>query len=455
MKVDIAVTDRRERLKYKNQTQTWAWLEDRFSRPVVTTETVEEFAKMPKAKREELKDQGGLVPGKLRGGSRKAENVLHLSFGMLDADSIPANADFIGKVRGAFPDTKWNAHTTHSHTPEHQRYRLAFAFNRNVKPDELPALLRKVAQKIGMEFFDPCSFEANRMMFWPSHPSNGVFDFKKNDGEPLDVDALLSEYNDWRDVTEWPTCPSESEAVKREIKRQENPTTKGGVIGAFCKAYGVEDAIDTFLSDDYEATATPGRYTYTKGESHGGMVIYDGGNFAYSHHATDPACGKLVNSFDLVRLHKFADLDDKASFKAMSEFAISLDEVKILIAEERAAQASLDFGSNADVKDWRTLLRYQPISKVLENSVWNEMLILTNDPDFERFAYNELANQIQITGKVPWERPDSNSFWREFDTAQIKAILDVHYNCFVKGISDEYCEFSVNFLIPLLTDYAK
>jgi predicted P-loop ATPase len=157
------------------------------------------------------------------------------------------------------------------------------------------------------------------------------------------------------------------------------------------------------------------------------MVIYDGGKFAYSHHATDPACGKLVNAFDLVRLHKFTDLEDKASFKAMSEFAISLDEVKILIAEERTAQANLDFGSNADVKDWRTLLRYQPKSKVLENSVWNEMLILTNDPDFAGFAYNELANQIQITGKVPWERPDSNSFWREFDTAQIKAILDVRY----------------------------
>lgn len=39
------------------------------------------------------------------------------------------------------------------------------------------------------------------------------------------------------------------------------------------------------------------------------MVVYDG-KFAYSHHATDPVCGKLLNAFDLVRLHKFRELDE-------------------------------------------------------------------------------------------------------------------------------------------------
>ena len=41
----------------------------------------------------------------------------------------------------------------------------------------------------------------------------------------------------------------------------------------------------------------------------GGAVLYDGGNFLYSHHATDPASGKLCNAFDLVRLHKFNEED--------------------------------------------------------------------------------------------------------------------------------------------------
>ena len=57
--------------------------------------------------------------------------------------------------------------------------------------------------------------------------------------------------------------------------------------------------------------------------------------FAYSHHATDPACGKLCNSFDLVRIHKFSYLDKdetdsekSASFKAMTDFAMQDGRVK-------------------------------------------------------------------------------------------------------------------------------
>ena len=32
----------------------------------------------------------------------------------------------------------------------------------------------------------------------------------------------------------------------------------------------------------------------------------------YSHHATDPCSGRLVNSFDMTRLHLFGDEDDEA-----------------------------------------------------------------------------------------------------------------------------------------------
>ena len=67
-----------------------------------------------------------------------------------------------------------------------------------------------------------------------------------------------------------------------------------------------------------------------------------------------------------------------------------------------------------------------PRSKVLENSVFNEVLILNNDPDFQNFAFNEMANRIQITGEVPWNRPDDNKFWRDADTAQLSAVRYLH-----------------------------
>ena len=41
-------------------------------------------------------------------------------------------------------------------------------------------------------------------------------------------------------------------------------------------------------------------------------MVYDGDLFLYSHHATDPCSGLLVNAFDLVRPHKYGDKDADA-----------------------------------------------------------------------------------------------------------------------------------------------
>ena len=107
---------------------------------------------------------------------------------------------------------------------------------------------------------------------------------------------------------------------------------------------------------------------------------------------------------------------------------MSLDRVKLQLNAERQAQAQADF--DTETGDWRTLLTYQPKTSILENSVWNEMLILNNDPDFANFAFNELANRIQVTGDMPWERPSDNRFWRDADTAQMKALIDIRYVAF-------------------------
>lgn len=93
-----------------------------------------------------------------------------------------------------------------------------------------------------------------------------------------------------------------------------DPLAKNGVVGAFCRTYDILGAMAAFLPGIYEAVDnTPGRYTYLGGSTTGGAVLYDEGNFLYSHHATDPCSGRLVNAFDMVRLHKFEGLDDDAA----------------------------------------------------------------------------------------------------------------------------------------------
>src|SRR5699024_11669197 len=124
-----------------------------------------------------------------------------------------------------------------------------------------------------------------------------------------------------------------------------------GMIGAYFRAYSIEDTIDLFLAHVEEPSAMVGRYDYIPADSSAGVVVYNG-KFAYSHHATDPASGYLLNAFDLVRLHLFQDLDDISSystatsklpsFKAMTDFALKDELVKAQFAEERKEQAEIE-----------------------------------------------------------------------------------------------------------------
>ena len=156
-----------------------------------------------------------------------------------------------------------------------------------------------VAKEIGIDLFDDTTYEACRLMYWPSTSANGEFFYKTKEGPLLDPDAYLAKYADWRDASTWPVSSRQSEAVRRSITQQADPLEKPGIVGAFCRAYTIEEAIETFLSDVYEPSSMNGRYDYIPADSAAGVVVYDG-KFAYSHHATDPVCGKLLNAFDLV-----------------------------------------------------------------------------------------------------------------------------------------------------------
>ena len=103
----------------------------------------------------------------------------------------------------------------------------------------------------------------------------------------------------------------------------------------------------------YEPTENENRWHLITSGSVAGVEIKDD-KFVYSHHATDPAYLKLCNAFDIVRTHKFGDLDEKASFEAMCEFAMQQDEVRVMAANERLAEAETDF---ANTDDWKKKLR--------------------------------------------------------------------------------------------------
>lgn len=407
--------------KWSNKTITWEALGERLKTTIRTSETVEEYAKMKRADREAAKDKGGFVGGQLSGGRRKRECVASRSMLTMDADA--SSPQFIETYVMLSPYASY-VYTTHGHTPEAPRVRIIVPFTRDVSSDEYQAIARYFAAEWGIDQFDECSYRPHQLMYWPTTPANGEYIFKEVDGEPINPDAYL-EGKPWRDCSLLPTSSRESALREKTGDKKEDPLTKKGVVGAFCRAYSITDVMGEFLTDVYEEAAIPGRYQYKEADSSSGVIVYDD-KFSYSFHASDPACGQLLNAFDLVRVHRYGDEDEKKSYQMMAEYAVTLDAVKLELAKDKDS-AEEDF---ADGDDWRTHLTYMPRSSQLENSAENLILILENDPDYAGFAFNQMAGRVEVIGEVPWSRPESNSFWRDADTAQLKASLDRRYLAF-------------------------
>lgn len=161
--------------------------------------------------------------------------------------------------------------------------------------------------------------------------------------------------------------PPESKANTTAQQKVQDPLTKEGVVGLFNRTYyPISKALEAFLSDVYEPTDNESRWHLIASSSMAGVEIKED-KFVYSHHAKDPAYLKMCNAFDIIRIHRFGDLDDKASYKAMCEFAMEQDEVKMLAASERTAGAETDFSGGEDI-DWQKHLQYEPRSMVLKTT---------------------------------------------------------------------------------------
>lgn len=349
--LSIAYGNSRSAKQWSNKTIRFGELKERLKVTIRTSESAEEYARFPKSKKDTAKDHGGFVAGVLKGGRRKIDTVESRSMVALDGDRI--DPEFLTGYEKAVPYASV-LYSTHSHTAEEPRVRLVFPLARDVSPEEYVAVARYLAQGLGMDYFDECSYQPNQLMYWPSTPSNGEFVYKEAGGAWLDPDDVLSAHPEWLDPTRLPTSSRESRANSISIQKVQDPLEKEGVVGLFNRVFfPINLAMDAFLQDVYEPTDKEDRYHLTESSSMAGVEIKEGGKFAYSHHAKDPAYLKLCNAFDLVRIHKFGGLDDKASFKAMCDFALTIDSVKVEALEERRRQAGEEF---ADGEDWRKSL---------------------------------------------------------------------------------------------------
>lgn len=430
---DIATASTVDSTIWKNKKISWDDFSSRIKNPKVTTETFKEYknlgnTKEGRAQQGRIKDVGGYFGGYLRNGKRSPKNVLHRQLITLDIDY--GHENFWNDFKTIF-NYEAILHITHSHSSENPRFRLLMPMSREVTTEEYIATSRKIAGLLGIENFDNTTFDINRLMFWPSVSSDVEYICKTQRGEWLDPDEILSMYVDWKDISEW---PSNNKTKENRGEKQQDPSEKKGMIGAFCRAYTIEEAIEAFIPD-YEKGEND-RYTYKKGSTANGVIIYDS-KFSYSHHGTDPASGILCNAFDLVRLHKFGDLDNTAnstkSFKAMEEFVRKDKAVKKLIAKEILQSSRNDFRTDADDEDdeidadWMVELETDAKGKYLTTSK-NLNLIFKNDPRLSNlFAYNVFDHRRYITRSAPWREVDDYDLMKNVDYAGARNYVECVY----------------------------
>lgn len=445
-KILVSVAGTRKTKHWPRTETFWSEFAERLRIPVRSPETMEEYLAVPKAKQDELKDVGGFVGGTFARDIRKAAYAEGRDLVTLDMDQIPSGQTDEVLRRISALGCAAAVYSTRKHTGYAPRLRLVVPLDRTAAADEYEPVARKLASLIGIGFCDPTTFDVSRLMYWPSCCRDSEYIYEVYDNGFCSVDGILGMYGDWRDVMQWPQVPGTEAAERRRLAKQEDPTAKRGIIGAFCRTYNIVQAMEKFIPGMYEETAMPGRYTYTGGSTVGGAVVYDGDMFLYSHHATDPCSGLLVNAFDLVRLHMYGEKDQEAkegtpnnklpSFVLMSQLAATDPEVATLMAKEKFEEAQRAFGiqENTGVDpgqepdlEWLRRLTRDGNGKVAK-TINNAVLVLENDPLLKgKIVTDEFASCGLIIGKVPWSMEDGRRRWRDSDDARYYNYMELFY----------------------------
>lgn len=448
--IHLAIGSSRTEKSWKNRTMSWAEFVERLRRPTVTQETAADYKKMPKSQQDGIKDVGGFVGGWLKEGKRKRGYAQQRSLVTLDADST--TLDFWSDVQLLF-DHAAAVYTTHSHLVKGPRYRLIIPLKRPVTAEEYEPVARKLAEIFGLDNFDDTTYQAERLMYFPSHSLDGEYFTDAVDLPWIDPDEILGQYSDWRDASFWPESSRGHSIRATQAKRAGDPLEKRGVVGAFCRTYDIVSAIETFLPDVYGPTGRDDRWTYLGGSTAGGLVLYDD-KFAYSHHGTDPVGDQLSNAFDLVRIHKFGDLDEDVkpntridrypSYGAMREYAMGLPEVRQLIQSEKLSQALEDFDGELDEiadedVDWFKKMELDINEDgEIDSSAKNLETIMLYDPNIRKKIFlNRFSNRIELKGNLPWRKTDEDKTWKDSDDSGLRIYIEKIYGIVNRGKIDD------------------
>jgi predicted P-loop ATPase len=322
--------------------------------------------------------------------TRTNQAVVHRGALMLDADS--PTESFLEDVDVVLLGTAYILHTTYSSAPDQPRYRLIIPTAEVMDPETFGRASRAMMQRIGIENFDRGSDEPARYMFKPGAQQAQWYSYHVQDGGLLSVPDLLNGFEDDLSATPFP----------KPHRDKRDPYTLEGIIGDFNRAY--QDDLKGLI-DQYELPYVPAgseRWQLVGSSSQAGMgEIEPGIGLYYSYHANDPAFRQTCSAFDLVRIHRFGELDAKTpsgtpvnrlpSHEAMLEHAQM---------DPRVIRDQFDELDDSD--KWQMDLQKDKKGVRVLPTIQNYTLIRDNDPVLKSLRYNEITFAAETGGELPW-----------------------------------------------------
>lgn len=369
------------------------------------------------------KEAGNYVLGKLRDSVRNKTTIISRSVIALDADT--PRPGFVDSFETLF-DGAALIHSTYSSSPDEPRFRVLIPTDRDMLPDEYHAAVTVLMERFGADQFDPGSVQPERYMFKPAAQERAWFSYTEIEGEPVSVDELLADFTE--DLSTLP-MPSAH-------KKKRNPFELDGVVGAFNRVY--TDWAD--LITEYELPYQPAgldRWQLVGSRSVAGMGPIAGAEgLVFSHHVNDPAYGRTCSAFDLVRLHRFGELDDAKSddtpinrlpsYNAMCDLATV--DARVIGELVGGDFSHLGTDDDHDDPDWRLRLSISSRTGQPNDIIGNWDLIRDHDPAFRGLRFNELGLCVETETDLPWRpRSRGGSTFSSTDQAALAHYLEREY----------------------------
>lgn len=171
---------------------SWTEFIAKLREPVVTDESISEYADMSNEERTDIKDVGGYIAGELEGGRRSKATVKNRCIVTIDADE--ASWQDWTHFTADNPALCACCHSTHSSTPDSPRLRWLFPLSRPVTADEYRLIAQELSRTVGADTVDESTDQPERLMFWPSVSFDADYIFHAQDGSPFDVDAYMENF---------------------------------------------------------------------------------------------------------------------------------------------------------------------------------------------------------------------------------------------------------------------